>query len=158
MLPLLLACAPEGTLGDVDVTAATLADVTLFHAGAVLGVETGGATLEVQTADGDALEVPVTLSGPRLGLMVDAAFGWGMVDLPLVWFDGTGVGGTVPGSDLLGTYGGLEYSAAAGVGVHYGSLTNEAGVWMALNTLEVGAAGSVNYVWLTVAESEQGLP
>ncbi len=155
----LLACAAGTTLGDVDVTEATLADVTLFHVGAVLGLESGGATLRVQTTDGEDLEVPVALSGPRLGLMADVAFGWGMVDVPLVWFgDDYGPGGPVAGTELLGTYRGLEYSAVAGVGVHYGSLYNDAGVWMAMNTLEVGAAGSVNYVWLTVAEQNEGLP
>ncbi len=159
LLPAALAgCAEGSRLDGVDVIEASITDVSLFRVGAVVGVETGEATLEVATAEGEMLEVPVSLTGPRLGLMLDLAGGWGFIDLPLLWVvDGIQEpdDNLIPGTDLLGTYQGAEYSAVALVGVHYMTVTNEAGVWMPLSTLELGVAGSANYLWLTVAEKPE---
>jgi hypothetical protein len=149
MLLLLLAgCTSGDLLADVDVTDATLGDVRLGYAGAVVGLEVGSATLTVETTDGDTLDVPVVLSGPRLGLLLDAAFGFGIVDVPLIILDGP-----VAGTDLLGTYGGLEYSAAAVVGFHHATLQNDADVMMQLSTIDLGVSGSTDWVWLTMDEA-----
>lgn len=150
----LLGCVEGNRLDEVEVVEAAITDVALFRVGALVGVETGEATLVVGTAEGETLEVPITLTGPRLGLILDIAGGWGIIDLPLLWTsDEPGL--PLAGTDLLGTYQGAEYSGVALVGVHYGTLSNEAGVWMALNTIDLGVAGSANYLWLTMAEKAE---
>ena len=146
------ACASGSRLEAMEVADVTLTDVKLFRIGAVAGVEAGGGTFEVVTAEGEDASVPVTLSGPRLGAMLDVAYGWSFIDLPLSW-EGDGVR---PGTDVLGTYQGAEYSTVAGVGVHVAILTNEHGVTLALNSFDIGVAGSANYVWLTMEEAQEG--
>ena len=149
---LLTGCARGDTLVGVDIVDATLADVTLFYGGVILGVEAGGGTLRVTTVEGDALEVPVNLAGPRLGMIVDIAYGTGIVDIPLVIPSLLFGEASIPGEDLLGTYEGLEYAGAAIVGVHYAALTNASDVLMLVNTVDIGITGSFNYAWLTVTE------
>lgn len=153
-LALLTGCAEGSRLEDVQVVDAVITEVSVFRMGAIVGVETGEAVLEVVTAEGDELAVPIRLAGPRLGFIVDLVGGWGVVDLPIMGMEAAGKEG-IPGTDLLGTYEGMEYSVEALVGFHYALLTNEADLTMPITTLDVGAGGSTNYVWLDVVEAPE---
>lgn len=153
MLALLLACAPPAELADLAVVGATLTDLVDVRAGAGLGLVIAGATLEVEEATGDTLEFPVTLAGPRLGLVVEGAVGVGYLDTPLWWS-----GGTVSGDELLGTYSGLEYGGATGVGASSALLENEHGVNMIIGTIDIGASMTVGMEWLTVSTGDNALP
>jgi hypothetical protein len=143
-LALLTGCAEGNRLEDVQVVEAVITEVSVFRM----------AVLEVVTAEGDELAVPIRLAGPRLGFIVDLVGGWGVVDLPIMGMEAAGKEG-IPGTDLLGTYEGMEYSVEALVGFHYALLTNEADLTMPLTTLDVGAGGSTNYVWLDVVEAPE---
>ncbi len=148
-LLLLTGCVEGSVLDDMDVVEATLQDATVVFAGALVGFEAGGANLEVVTADGDMLDVPVTLAGPRLGMMAGVSVGTTIVDLPLLFDDREGAG--IPGSDLLGTYDGWQYSGDVLVGFRAGALVNEALVAMPVGMLELGGGASVEYAWVTLA-------
>lgn len=152
-LALLAGCAQGNRLEDVRVVEAVITDVSLFRMGAIVGVETGEAVLEVITDEGDEMAVPVRLAGPRLGFIVDLVGGWGVVELPM-GISVTGPEG-IPGTDLLGSYEGVEYSVEALVGFHYAVLTNEADVTLPITTVDLGAGGSTNYVWLDVVEAPE---
>lgn len=154
LLTLLPGCAEGNRLEDVRVVEAAITEVSVFRMGAIVGVETGEAVLEVVTAEGEELAVPIRLAGPRLGFIVDLVGGWGVVDLPMMGLEGAGPDG-IPGTDLLGTYEGVEYSVEALLGFHYALLTNEAEVTMPLTTVDLGAGGSTNYVWLDVVEAPE---
>lgn len=158
-LPLLLlpgaaACAPGDSLADLQVTDATIRDVHLFSALLVGGVDTGGATLDVGLLDGSRMDVPVTLAGPRLGFLFEVAYSWSIVDWPLLPAFHVGEEG-LSGADLLGTYTGFEYGGEVVAGIHYGVLTNEAGMTLPLANLGVGVGADAGMVWLTMAEATE---
>ncbi len=153
MLALLVACAPSSELAELEVVGATLTELVDVRVGAGLGIAFASATLEVQEAGGDTQDFAVTLSGPRLGLVAEGAVGVGYLETPLVWYDGSR-----PGSDLLGTYAGIEYGAATGVGASAALLENEFGVGMIIGTIDLGASMTVGYEWLTLSAGESELP
>lgn len=154
-LALLAGCAEGGGLEDILVTEATLTDLKVGYGAVVVGVEGGSATLELLTVDDERIPVEVALLGPRVGLMIDLAFGIGLFDLPIVLpEDGLVSNDGVPANDLLGTYQGIEYGGAALVGMHYAILRNEAGAGLVLNTLDFGATASFDYAWITVSVAE----
>jgi hypothetical protein len=147
LLPgLLFACAPGTVLDDVDVRSADIAQVGMVHLGIIGGFEAGGATLDVRTADGGTLAVPVVLAGPMVGFLFDISGGGSVFPVPLVLDDEV-----VPGSDLLGTYRGLQYGAAFVAGAHGTALFNDAGTGLAVFTVDAGLAGFAGEAWLSVA-------
>jgi len=147
----LAACEPRTALEGVELESATLTDLGVFYAGVLVGVEVGEARLDVLTADGDELEVPVTLSGPRLGLVVELAFGVGIMDFELMPdIDVRDDDDVFQGEDCFGTYTGTEYAFSLLAGVHVAVLTNEAGTALPLGTATIGAAGGLDWVSVTM--------
>lgn len=148
---LVVGCVGESTpLDGLDVTEATLESVTVVYVGAMLGFEAGGANLAVTTVDGEHLDVPVVLSGPRVGVMAGVSVGTSVIDAPLVL--PTDEGG-FPGEALFGTYDGWQYAGELLVGFRYGSLFNESDVEIVLSMLQFGGEASIEYAWVTVAPS-----
>lgn len=153
LLPaVLLGCAAESPLAGVEVVSATIHDVTAFYMGAIVGMQVGGATLSATTVDGDVIDVPVSMSGPKLGLLLDISVGSEMFETPLVLGDlYIDDGESVPGDSLFGSYEGLSYSADALVGVHYAALVNENNIYLVFGTVDFGLSTSVAQTWLTIA-------
>ena len=144
------ACEPRTGLEGVELESAAVTDFGAFYFGVVLGVEVAEATLVAETTEGDTLEVPITMSGPRLGVVVELAYGMGVGEFPLlhdVADDGEGV---FLGEDCFGSYQGFEASAGVIGGLHYTMLSNEAGTVMPILSVPIGAAGGFNWVSVVV--------
>lgn len=151
-LVLLAGCGTGDQLQDLELVGAELLEVDLVAASAIVGVQSGEALLRVETTDGEVLDVPVRLSGPRLGSVFGLAYGFELVPLPLLTGAAESDEGAFPGDALLGTYEGWGSDATAVVGYSAAMLVNEEGVQMPLVLLTLGASAGVGATWVTLEE------
>lgn len=148
-------CAgPEAELAVFEVTDASLSNVDLGHAAAIVGIMSGTATLHFTDSDGQAHSHAVTLEGPLLGAAISAQGqdSWGF-DPP----DGSLVlPGPITADQLFGVYQGSATGAALVIGINEHDLENGAGVKLTTDylTAGIGIVGAIEWLCLSLADGQ----